>query len=469
MRRRGIILNIALLIGAVASSCAPQSTPTVAPTATLVATATVPPVTLAPTGTVAPTATLDPTATLAPTPTIDRVAAWRADLRALAVGMQQVHPNLFWRASQAEFQALVADLDARIPELSDGEVVAGLARIVAFAPDGHSFLPLFQKAAALHLYPLRFYLFSDGLYVVAADAPYQNLVGARVTRIGRLSVEEAYAAAAPVANHDNDQTVALLVPVFIRVPEVLLERGIIGDAAKPGFVLSMPDGSERTVDPEAIGWDSYHSWLTEHRQIVGLPQQPEPLYLSRKDDENYWYTLLEDKKTLFIQYNLGTDFTQSGQNIYTFADEIDKFVAANNVKRTILDLRHNPAGDNFGPLARVLAENERINQPGRLYVLIGRETFSAAMELSMQLERTTAAIFVGEPTGSRPDTFGGQETLTLPYSGLEAFVSGVAWQTGTAPDPRLWLEPDLPVALSAADFFAARDPVLEAALAADIP
>ena len=46
---------------------------------------------------------------------------------------------------------------------------------------------------------------------------------------------------------------------------------------------------------------------------------------------------------------------------------------------TILDLRHNTGGDNFGPLARMLAENERINQPERLFVLIGRQTFSAGI------------------------------------------------------------------------------------------
>jgi hypothetical protein len=436
--------GLALLLAMVLSSCAP-GVPSVPPTATVA-----------------------PTATLAPTPTVDRVAAWRADLQALSKAMVKEHPDLFWRTDQAAFEALVADLDRRIPELSDAAIVVELSRIVSVA-DGHSFLPLFQPAVAFHLYPLRFYQFSDGLYIVEADAAHQDLVGARVTQIGGQAVADAYAAAAPLVPYDNDQTVALLVPVYLNVPEVLLALGLISDAAHPGFGLEMPDGTQRTVDLAPIESDAYRNWLDTHLVLAGLPQAPEPLYLSRKNDEFYWYTLLEDGETVYIQYNLVMDATQSGQNIYAFADEIDEFVQTHAIQRTIVDVRHNLGGKNFGPLARMLAESERVNQPGRLLVLIGRQTFSAAMKFVLELERTTEAQFVGEPTGARPNFYANQATVTLPNSGIEALISTEYEQASSADDSRLWLEPDLPVALTSADFFAQRDPVLEAALAANIP
>ncbi len=115
-----------------------------------------------------PTATTAPLPT--PKPTADQAALWREDLQALARAMPVGHPNLFWRVSEAEFQAAVADLDARIPELTDEAVIVELSRIVSFA-DGHSFIPLFQSAVAFHLYPLRLYWFSDGLYVEEACEP----------------------------------------------------------------------------------------------------------------------------------------------------------------------------------------------------------------------------------------------------------------------------------------------------------
>ena len=39
------------------------------------------------------------------------------------------------------------------------------------------------------------------------------------------------------------------------------------------------------------------------------------------------------------------------------------------------------------------------------------------------------------------------------------------WQLSAADDPRLTIEPDIPVALSSADYLAGRDPVLEAVIA----
>lgn len=44
----------------------------------------------------------------------------------------------------------------------------------------------------------------------------------------------------------------------------------------------------------------------------------------------------------------------------------------------------------------------RINWRGALFVIIGRNTFSAAQNSATLLDRHTHAVFVGEPTGSRP-------------------------------------------------------------------
>ena len=44
----------------------------------------------------------------------------------------------------------------------------------------------------------------------------------------------------------------------------------------------------------------------------------------------------------------------------------------------------------------------KVNRRGRLFVIIGRATFSAAQNGATMIERHTEAIFVGEPTGSSP-------------------------------------------------------------------
>ena len=115
-------------------------------------------------------------------------------------------------------------------------------------------------------------------------------------------------------------------------------------------------------------------------------------------------------------------------------------------------------------VARIL---DRADEAGvRLVVITGRNTFSAASLFAAHLERDTDAVFVGEPMGGSPNLYGNPRDFTLPYSGI---VVGVAtqWFVGSTPgDPRLTIEPDVPVALTSADYFAGRDPALDAAMRA---
>ena len=48
---------------------------------------------------------------------------------------------------------------------------------------------------------------------------------------------------------------------------------------------------------------------------------------------------------------------------------------------------------------------------------------------------------------------------------MQVGVSTRYWEKGVPDDPRLTIEPDLAVPLTAADYFAGRDAVLEAVLA----
>lgn len=145
------------------------------------------------------------------------------------------------------------------------------------------------------------------------------------------------------------------------------------------------------------------------------------------------------------------------------ARELEELAAGPGVERVVLDLRHNPGGDNFTypPLLEAL---QRVEERADLVVLVGRTTFSAAANLAAEVERTTDATFVGEPTGGSPNLYGDPVARTLPASGWTFHAATVHWVKATEADPRLALEPDVRVPLSAEAFFAGRDPVLERAL-----
>jgi C-terminal processing protease CtpA/Prc len=148
--------------------------------------------------------------------------------------------------------------------------------------------------------------------------------------------------------------------------------------------------------------------------------------------------------------------------------EIGADVSNDEVDRIVLDLRINGGGqaEGYRQLLEYLADPS-LELPGGLYVLVGRLTFSAAASFVAEIERDVPeAIFVGEATGGAPNYWADVDTVTLPHSGMKVLISTTYEGYGRPNDPRLAIEPDIPVDLSAADYFSDRDPVLAAALAA---
>jgi tetratricopeptide (TPR) repeat protein len=80
------------------------------------------------------------------------------------------------------------------------------------------------------------------------------------------------------------------------------------------------------------------------------------------------------------------------------------------------------------------------------------------------MEKYTNAIFVGEPTGARPNHYGDAARIVLPHSGLTVRASTLWWQDVDPRDTRPWTPPQISAALTSADYRAARDPALRAAL-----
>jgi hypothetical protein len=155
---------------------------------------------------------------------------WRADLRYLAAEMPRRHANLYHSMSRAEFITAVRRLDARIPSLRREQVILELARLAARVGDGHTNVaPARDAKIGFHAIPLRLYWFADGLYIRAADSTHAGLVGARVRRLGRATVDQALSAVAPLIGRDNDMGVKFAAPFLLVMPEVLHGLGLTDD------------------------------------------------------------------------------------------------------------------------------------------------------------------------------------------------------------------------------------------------
>ncbi|MFD0634158.1 hypothetical protein ACFQ9X_23990 [Catenulispora yoronensis] len=170
---------------------------------------------------------------------------------------------------------------------------------------------------------------------------------------------------------------------------------------------------------------------------------------------------------IYLQFNSIQDAEAPGESIAEFSERLVAAIAAHDADRLVVDLRWNGGGDTFltERLVQRIIGCDRVNRPGHLFVITGRDTFSAAQNTATLLGRHADTVFVGEPSGSRPNFVGETIPFRLPHSGLRVNISDLAWQTSYPFDHRIWIPPLLPTPPTLADYRANRDPALEAVLA----
>ncbi len=374
-----------------------------------------------------------------------------SDIRNLVTELEQRHPNPYHAVSRDHFRRAADDLAQRAPRLRRSEQIVGVMRLMAMLGerDGHSGVhPLSPvEGQRLSAYPLRLYRFPEGLYVVRAEDP--ALVGARVTAIGGIPIDEVEARVRPLITRDNDWTVLDRLPSFVVTAEVLDGLNIASTIA-----FDLPRGGSREVAFEPISVQEHVRLFGGWWQATTRPGR-QPLYLRLRNIQ-YGLTKIDRGRALYVAYNVTTDPGLIPRKLITMSRN-------RRVRRVIIDVRLNGGGNNttYWGLIQAL-RHPRINRPNRLRVLIGRRTFSAAGNFAADVDRRTRARFAGEPTGGAPSQWGDSTPIALPSLGITALTA--VEYVGDETDTRVATQPDIRVATPAADFFAGRDPVLAAAL-----
>jgi hypothetical protein len=394
---------------------------------------------------------------LLPERKFSREEGWRYDLDFLMSEVRRLNAVYSARPLPANIQQAAENLRARIPNLSDAQVYVEMQRLLAMLGHGHNgfwaWIP--NERIKLTQLPLTLYFFPEGLYVIDAEGSYKHLIGSRIVKFGNKSTDEVVQAIRTVVDRENEMEILWRGPEYIRMPQVLHALGLTDSPDK--ITLTLENRTGETITEETIPVA-----IKRRRKLfpsqIGNVSQP-PLYLSNVED-SYWFKHLPEDKTLYLQFNQVAD--KRDESLSQFALRLRRFLNENEVDNLIIDLRHNNGGNTYlypELLKTIIAFDAREGK--KLYALIGRNTYSAAQNFAVDLERMTNAVFVGEPSGGKPNTHGDESHVILPYSGLHAGLSAVYWQLSSPRDSRLWIAPTIPVSLTAEDYFANRDPVME--------
>jgi hypothetical protein len=362
--------------------------------------------------------------------------------------------------------------------LTDQQAALELVRLVALVHDGHTRLIPGGKPFRLdRWYPVRIDRFADGFFVIATSPAHEPLVGAEVIRIGGRPVEQVWSALADLSSGDNEFSKLSGVPQFLMMPEIVTTLGLTG-AAGLELEVRVSGATRRVTVPPIPGNRDFLHQVRDRvagDSTIGLPAVGvgPPDLPFRWPDDPYWFRHERETGVLYARINqvldsdrpIHLDDDTARMRLAEFGQRVLARIDSGAVRTLVIDLRNNGGGNNFliVPFVQALSARPTINNHGRLFVITGRRTYSAAMNFTSLLEERTAAIFVGEPPGGAPSHYGDATRFQLPNSDLRLLVSTLHWDLGVRPtDLREVHEPDLPVAPRFADLRSGKDGALAA-------
>lgn len=389
----------------------------------------------------------------------EKGSSLRAEAEVVIEHIYARHPLGIALKVDSSFQSRARALVAQANDFDVPRFGVRMMELLTTIGDGHTVLiPYSLKSEEFQTrLPVRLMRFEDGYYVTAATPAAAPLLGARVTAVAGVPVDEIIRRFAAVQPKDNLAWAARWAHLALAVPGLLVGLDVIGVPDAPVIAIEGQLHRERVI----LGVRSVPVEVDEFMEIDRVPTAANR-WLTEEGTRNF-IRVLGQHRALYVSF--GSVGDTEGRRFEVFMKQWVDAIERAAVDRMVVDLRSNGGGDNMlaEPIRRHIVRS-RFNRLGRLYVLTDPGTFSAAQNFATRLERETDALFVGEPTGGRPNHFGDPEVLEGPATGGTYLVSTLRWQDSSPFDDRPWILPDIPVAPSFADYLAGRDRVLDAAL-----
>lgn len=395
---------------------------------------------------------------LLPSCQAQRTRNWSADMDFWKEEVKKQHYVYRSTPLPNGFDAQFNKVKSNIESYSDQRMLIELLGLSAMLGDGHTYvLPWGAEGIETKTLPFRFYLFPDGLFVIDAHPGYEEWIGKKVVSIGSTSSEDLMKKVGRFISRDNDQGIRWIGPVMLPLEGMLQALEVEG---KGNYNISF-DVNGKTVTKQFA--------VTTFQPVRGIPKlmpskintATTPLYLQNVA-KPYWMKSLKTDGALYVQFNqVMNDQTES---LSQFSARLADSIKALSPSKLVIDVRHNNGGnaDILEPLLKTLSQFKSTPN-AQLYILTGRNTFSAAQISINKAEKLVSPIFAGELSSSKPNFVGEENGIQLPNSKAICSISNRYHET-TPGDKRQSIEVQLKVALTSGDYFNGKDPVLESVL-----
>jgi hypothetical protein len=370
---------------------------------------------------------------------------WHQDLAAFARELPAHHANAFFSLPRPAFDAEVAALDRRIDTANGDEIFVGLQQIAKSIGDGHTGLVAPNDRRVL---PVAVAKFGGEFRIVEAGPGAARALGARIVRIAGMRMADVWPRVMSLTPQGElDQLRRENALTYLARGYALHGLDIAPSRDHAVFTLASDDGQSFDLDIAAVPADA-------DPQLAALAPQA-----LRNRDKDAAFTCSDlGGRTVYCAWRAYQDLAARAKTMFALLDTASP-------GKLIIDMRDNGGGDNtvgYAEIVKPLAARD-INRKGRLYVLIGAETFSAAMNNAAQFQDETAAILVGETIGEKPNSYQEPRQFRLPNSHLVVRASTL-WYAFRKSGPNV-VAPDKEIVPGWDDVKAGRDPVLDWVLA----
>ncbi|RKR83367.1 peptidase S41-like protein [Mucilaginibacter gracilis] len=359
-------------------------------------------------------------------------ADYLADLYYLKDTLPKRHINLFAKISKADFEHTIAAMAARLTDPDMESFTVELYKLPVAIGDEHTHIePVFTKAA-----PIRFDKFSEGIFVTATDSADTDVLLYKLDGINGHPIGEVISRFKAIIQSGNSSFFDSRFLHLINNPVMLKGLQLTGSTDETSFDLTAPNGkTTRRVMKSVPGTDAGNLPL-----VAAQKQQ-------RKG--NYWDNYDARTGTLYFNYNNCQD--NDAHPFAAFNNALFALIDQKKPKRLVIDLRDN-SGGNSGVLTPFIDSVKRsyLNAKGKLFVLIGKQTFSSALMNAVDFKRNTNAILLGEATSGTVNHYGEVRGFRLPHTKIVIGYSTRYWENWKGHDGPLM--PDVAIAYSVKNF-----------------
>jgi hypothetical protein len=390
-----------------------------------------------------------------------KVIDWDADLNLIKVELPKNHFNLYHLKSEKDFFDGIDQIVQEKNKLLDLDIAIKLQQLIASFGDSHTMVNWAQFADNNKILPLNLMWFKDGLFVISTTEENHSILGTKILKINGQPLAVIADSLNTLMTVDNTAVVKNSLPKLITYVQLLQHFGFIKTDAID-LLLENQTGEllNYAIKPVVVNKQNVRSLIPDSIALC---------YKTRKS--LFTDSILRKDNTYYIQYNkcASREFPPEGfkgnpEQLPSFTDfkkKVIETINGHDFEKVIFDIRFNNGG-NSAPgteLIRELSAIKSINQKGKLYVIIGRQTFSSAIINAIDFKNMTPAIFVGEETSGKPNHYGEIKQLKLSNSGLKIYYSTKYFQILT--QDLKTITPDQIIETSFKDFKKGTDPVYD--------